>query len=184
MNDGIEVPEGKLASKVTYLQMFERPARKLRLDPPVDARVERAAELSIPFYRFLYNTVGRDWLWVDRRLLTDEALAESVLAPGIEVHVLYAGGVPAGYAEFDLRDLADVELVYFGLMPDRIGSGLGKFLIDWSIEYAFSRGAKRYWLHTCDRDHPRALEFYQRAGFVPYKEEFEVKDDPRLLGVL
>jgi hypothetical protein len=36
--------------------------------------------------------------------------------------------------------------------------------------------------NTVVLDHPRALAFYQRAGFVPYKRAIEISRDPRLTG--
>ncbi len=48
----------------------------------------------------------------------------------------------------------------------------------------FSSGATRAWLHTCTFDHPRALNFYRRNGFRPYKFAIEVSDDPRRTGDL
>jgi hypothetical protein len=35
-------------------------------------------------------------------------------------------------------------------------------------------GPRRFWLHTCTKDHPAALPNYLKAGFAVYKEE--VKD--------
>jgi ribosomal protein S18 acetylase RimI-like enzyme len=69
-------------------------------------------------------------------------------------------------------------------VPEAIGSGLGRFLIGAAIERAFSRPIQRLWLHTCTLDHPGALAFYMRAGFVPYRRAIEVADDPRLYGAL
>jgi hypothetical protein len=39
-------------------------------------------------------------------------------------------------------------------------------------------------VHTCTLDHPAALGFYRRHGFVPTKRTIETFPDPRLLGVL
>jgi hypothetical protein len=39
-------------------------------------------------------------------------------------------------------------------------------------------------LHTCTLDHPRAVPFYLRSGFRPFKREIEIFDDPRALGKL
>lgn len=73
----------------------------------------------------------------------------------------------------------DVELAYFGLIPEFIGRGLGWYFLHWAIERAWFQGAGRLWVHTCNLDHPRALMTYQRAGFVPYRHEDSEIDDPR-----
>lgn len=49
---------------------------------------------------------------------------------------------------------------------------------------AWAGKPSRFWLHTCGFDHPRALGYYQRAGFVPYKQEIKLFDDPYVSGVM
>jgi GNAT superfamily N-acetyltransferase len=93
-----------------------------------------------------------------RHWLSDAELAAILNDPRVEVNVLWAAGVPAGYAELDRRDPPDTELVYFGLTPEFIGQGLGAYLLDWAIHHAWRARPRRLWLHTCDLDHPRALE--------------------------
>jgi GNAT superfamily N-acetyltransferase len=80
-------------------------------------------------------------------------------------------GVPAGFAELDRWEDDEIELVQFGLMPEFIGQGLGKYFLQWTIDRAWSYQPRRFWLHTCTLDHPRALPNYVAAGFAIYKEE-------------
>ena len=82
------------------------------------------------FYRYLYNTVGDDWLWWERRVMDDEALSAIIHHPRIEIFILYVRGVPAGYCELDCRTPDEVELVFFGLLPEFIGRGLGKYFCE------------------------------------------------------
>ena len=49
---------------------------------------------------------------------------------------------------------------------------------------ASAAGVRRIWLHTCALDHPRAVEFYMKAGFRPYKRGIEIMLDPRLDGTV
>jgi hypothetical protein len=56
-----------------------------------------------------------------------------------------------------------VELTQFGLVPEFIGQGLGKYFLRWSIGTAWSYQPRRFWLHTCTLDHPRALPNYMQA---------------------
>ena len=62
----------------------------------------------------------------------------------------------------------------FGLMPEFLGQGLGRYFLQWTIDRAWSYSPRRFWLHTCTKDHPAALPNYLKAGFAIYKEE--VKD--------
>jgi GNAT superfamily N-acetyltransferase len=128
---------------------------------------------TLSFYRYLYDAVGGPWLWTERRLMPDADLARLLHDDRVEVHVLWAGGVPAGYAELDRRDRPDLQLAYFGLVPEFVGHGLGRYLLDQAVALAWRRMPARVWVHTCDLDHPRALPLYREAGFAAYAERVE-----------
>ena len=166
---------------VTYLQMTspdQRPAAPGWAEPVTIRRAERP---TVSFYRYLYETVGEDWDWYERRRLSDDALAAIIRDDAVEVYVLYVRGVPAGYAELDRRIDHEVEIAYFGLVPDYIGRGLGPALLGWALERAWSYAPRRVWLHTCSLDHPKALAVYRRAGFEVYDREV-VSVEAELLG--
>ena len=159
--------------KTTYLEMLARPERVV--PPPREGLVVvRAKEPPVAYYRFLYDAVGRDYGWTSRKKLSDTELAALLNDSRLEVHVLMAEGVPAGFAELDRRTQGEIELVNFGLMPGFIGQGLGRYFLRWVIDQAWGYGPRRFWLHTDTKDHPAALPNYLKAGFAVYKEE--VKD--------
>ncbi len=169
---------------ITYLEMFERPGTPRVPMPAGRLALIQAESCPVSFYRYLYDRVGERWLWFERRLMDDAALAAEITRTTTEIFVLYVGGVPAGYFELDAAEPHDTELCYFGLMPNFIGRRLGPFLLQAAIDRAWSRPIERLWVHTCTLDHPRALPLYQRAGFVVYGRR-EVKfEDPRLTGIL
>lgn len=181
------VPPGKLREVVTYLEMLSRPQELDASEPPPHAgvRLERVANPAVPFYRFLYNTIGEPWLWQDRRRLSDDALAAQIQAAGVAIYVLYADGQPAGYVELDARVTGDVELVFCGLMPWAIGRGLGPWMLRRATVLAWDQlGARRFWVHTCSFDHPSALGMYKAAGFVPFAREVNIVPDPRADGLI
>jgi GNAT superfamily N-acetyltransferase len=158
---------------ITYLEMFARPQRALAV-PREGLAVVHARNPTLAYYRFLYDSVGRDYDWTSRKKLSDAALAALLHDPRLEIHVLMADGVPAGFAELDRRVEGEIELVQFGLVPEFIGQGLGRYFLQWTIDKAWSYGPRRMWLHTCTKDHPAALPNYLKAGFAVFKEE--VKD--------
>jgi GNAT superfamily N-acetyltransferase len=175
------IPKGKMESVITYLEMTEPPAAPAAAAPAGKLVLLRAEEPTVSFYRYLYNTVGGPWLWYERRLMDDETLSAIIRSADVEIYVLYVSGVPVGFGELDHRKKPDVELAYFGLMPEFIGRGLGRYLLRCMINEAWSRKPDRFWVHTCTEDHPSALNAYQRAGFAPYRQETEIIDDPRPL---
>ena len=84
--------------KTTYLQMFAHPERIV--PPPREGLVVvHAKKPTVAYYRFLYNAVGRDYDWTSCKKLTDAELAALLHDPRLEIHVLMAEGVPAGFAE-------------------------------------------------------------------------------------
>ena len=155
---------------VYYLEMLTLSERTVPA-PRDGLTVLHAQQPSVPHYRFLYDAVGKEYNWLSRRKLSDDELATILQDPLNEVHVLHVDGSPAGFAELDRRQPDEVELVQFGLMPDFIGQGIGKWFLQWTIDKAWSYQPKRFWLHTCTLDHPAALPTYKNAGFVHYKEE-------------
>ena len=65
----------------------------------------------------------------------------------------------------------DFEITTFGLVPEAIGRKLGGEFLTKSVRLAWSRGARRVWLHTNNRDHPHALPNYLARGFTVFKIE-------------
>lgn len=156
---------------VTYLAM---PAATRAMPPkPVGPMLALMKVENIPlhYYRYLYGAVGLSWLWFERLLLDDKALAAKVHKAGVEIYVLYAEGAPAGYYELDFSERDKVNLVYFGLMKEWTGRKIGPWLLGSAISEAFSRGAKEITVNTCTLDHPAALPLYQRLGFRPVARE-------------
>lgn len=185
-SSGDAAPPGKLRSVVTYLEMHAPPwgdGAPPDIQPPApDIRLELISNVTVPFYRSLYNAVGEAWLWWERRVMSDADLAAILSDPAVEVRVLRAGDAVAGYLELDRRRVGDVEVAYFGLTPAFIGRGLGRYLMDATLRAAWAKGTKRVWVHTCTEDHPGALAFYRRAGFRAYRTDEVLIDHPRLSG--
>ena len=158
-----------LKTTVTYLEMRSPPGRPATPAPLGEFAILRAKQPTVSFYRYLYDTVGEAWNWSERRRFDDGALRAIIHDAKVEIYVLYAAGVPAGFVELDSRRAGEVEIAYFGLMPGFIGRGLGAYLLGWAVHQAWARAPERVWVHTCTLDHPRALSLYQRAGFVAYE---------------
>lgn len=152
---------------VFYLEMLAHSQRVVPA-PRDGLKVLHSQMPSVAYYRFLYDAVGKDYQWLSRKKLSDNELAAIIHDSHNELHVLHVDGTPAGFAELDCRQRDEIELVQFGLMPDFIGQGLGKWFLQWTIDKAWSYQPRRFWLHTCTQDHVNALSNYKKAGFILY----------------
>jgi GNAT superfamily N-acetyltransferase len=178
-----DVPAGKIAAVVTYLEMWEPPPRQ---PPPTlpDVSVVRVAQPSADWYRNLYSHIGQDWLWFSRLKMSGAELEAIIHNPDVEVSALERAGEAVGLLELDFRTAGECELAFFGLIAAEIGRGLGRLLMAHAIARAWSKPIRRFWVHTCTLDHPGALGFYIRSGFSPFRRQIEIADDPRLSGLL
>jgi GNAT superfamily N-acetyltransferase len=157
-------------TKTWYLEMLAPPRAALPAASD-SARIKRLESPSVTDYRRLYRGVGQYYHWVDRLRMPDDVLQKIIADPAIEIDVLYFAVQTAGYVELDGRTPGEIELAYFGLFPEFIGRGLGKYLLSWAVNRAWSLDPQRVWVHTCDLDHPAALRTYLQAGFALYDEK-------------
>ncbi|HEY0106519.1 MAG TPA: GNAT family N-acetyltransferase [Rhizomicrobium sp.] len=156
---------------VTFLEMAAKPSALPPPSPRGKVAMLRANHPPLHFYRYLYDTIGEPYFWVERLKLSDAALAATVQHPEVELYVLYVDGNPAGMAELDMRDPVTGQLAYFGLMPEAVGKRLGYFFLYHAVSNAWARPISKLLVNTCTLYHPRALPLYQRLGFVPYSRE-------------
>lgn len=178
------VPPGHLATVVTSLEMRARPAPRAATSWPPGYSLEPLVGATPERYRALYRLVGEHWLWFSRLVMPDDELRSILNDTRVHIFSLRAGERDAGMIELDFRKPDDCELAFFGVAPDVIGKGMGRKLMNEALDRAWSQPIKRLWVHTCTLDHPDALGFYQRSGFVPYRFQIEVLPDPRLTGAL
>ena len=181
LNGYTDLPPGKIAAVVTYLEMREPPPAAAT--PTMSGfKVRRVSQPDLGWYRELYRVIGDPWLWFSRLRLSDDELRAILYDPAVDIYALSHGGADQGLLEFDRRQFPDIEISFFGVTTALIGKGAGGTLLRYCLPLAWEHKPQRVWLHTCTSDHPGALAFYQKAGFVPYKRAIEIADDPRLSG--
>jgi GNAT superfamily N-acetyltransferase len=155
----------------TYLEMTEPREIALVESPDSRARVEEVHDCPPSFFRYLYAEVGRNYHWVDRVAWTEDEVKAYLADPTVSLWLLTVAGSPAGYFELKGHEDSSTEIAYFGLLPEFIGRGLGKYLLSVATREAWDSEAQRVWLHTCTLDDPAALPNYQARGFRPFKTE-------------
>src|SRR4051812_33764384 len=74
---------------VTYLEMRAKPQQ--HVPPPANLKLllMRAEHPPVHFYRYLYDRVGNGFMWIDRKMMSDDELAREICAPDVEIYVLY-----------------------------------------------------------------------------------------------
>ncbi|ATY32308.1 GNAT family N-acetyltransferase [Sphingomonas psychrotolerans] len=177
------VPDDHVATIVTSLEMRSKPPLR-----PAAASPLRLAHWPAPAsekYKTLFRRVGAPWLWFSRLVIPEEALRRILDDDKVEVYaVTDRAGIELGMLELDFRVEGNCELSYVGLVPELTGKGNGGWLMAQALGLAWRKGVERVWVHTCTLDHPAALGFYRRHGFVPYKRTVESFADPRIGGIL
>jgi GNAT superfamily N-acetyltransferase len=158
----------------TYLEMGSLddlvPANAPEPEPPIQQVLKCSPEL----FRYLYAEVGRAFSWTDRLSWSDDQVQRHLADPGVSIWLMSWEGEPAGYFELREHENRTVEIAYFGLLPDFIGRGWGKYLLTRAVQAAWKLRPARVWLHTCTLDHPAALPNYVKRGFRPVREEVYV----------
>jgi len=182
-NDYYTLPAGKLANIVTCLEMRKSVGVE-GAALPTGVEIRRLGASDAELYLAVFRAVGQDLLWFSRLIMTQQALCHTLARAEVESCILYSNSVPVGLFELEFSEPGVCELALFGLVPGRVGQGLGRLMMQQVLLRAFQKPITRLWVHTCNFDHPRALAFYQAAGFKTYQLMIEVHDDPRLLGHL
>jgi ribosomal protein S18 acetylase RimI-like enzyme len=177
-----DLPQGKIASVVTFLEVVAPPVGGF--GDPGDVELDLVPVPDVDWYLGLYARIGEPWLWFSRRVMSPIEVRAIIGDPRVDVYVALKGVDEVGLVELDRRVPGEVEIAFFGVLPEVTGSGIGRRMMASALRLAFATGPRRVWLHTCTLDHPRALGFYQNAGFTAYRRAIEVVDDPRFTGAL
>lgn len=155
----------------TYLQMTTAADLRPRKSPDPLFEVRESKVPQWQLNRFLYDLVGEQWAWTDKRRWTDEQWKSYVTSEHLRTFFALFGGSISGYYELHRDDAQAVEIAYLGLAPEFIGRGFGGALLTDAISRAWAWGAIRVWVHTCTRDHPAALTNYQSRGMRVYDRQ-------------
>jgi len=173
--------DGRLDVTISYLEMVRFDWTPRGAQPAFEVEILCEPAPSVALYRDLYDRIGRPWLWYERRLMADEALASLLSHPRHELHVARHDGALVGFFELDGSGSDGIELAFFGLDLAYVGRRVGPWLLDRAIDRAFAIGADKLTVNTNTVDHPGALGIYRRAGFRLLHSTAKELRDPRVL---
>jgi hypothetical protein len=161
----------RIPMTVTFLEMNAKPTALPPPQPRGKVALLKCEKPPTHFYRYLYDTIGASYYWVDRKKLSAEQLEAVIHDPLNQLFILYTDGFAAGMAELDLRKTGTANISYFGLIPEAMGRRLGYFFLYHTCLNAWLQPIQRLTINTCTLDHPRALPLYQRLGFCAYDRQ-------------
>lgn len=169
------IPAGtEVSFTVTYLEMAARPDYG-PAQLPGDIRLDRAIDPPVWYFLSLYDAVGREYEWQDRfdQAEADPAALQAfVRHPDVVIWTALKHGWPHGFFMLDWREAGICDIAYFGLVPQAVGSGLGRDLLQTAIATGWlGDGVEKMTINTCTFDHPAALPLYQKMGFAPVRRE-------------
>ncbi|MEM1430614.1 MAG: GNAT family N-acetyltransferase [Pseudomonadota bacterium] len=156
---------------ITWLEMRTRPPYGYPSAPSgKPAALLRAVAPPTWFFLGLYDAVGRDYAWEDMHTEKEQDLAAWLSDDRTALYTLMRDGWPHGFFLLDNRVPEICDLSYFGLVPEAVGTGLGRYLLESAVCMGWDMpGVERMTVNTCTLDHPRALGLYQRVGFEPVR---------------
>ncbi len=152
---------------IYFLELLQASDRTIKIDTKFKLKILKKP-ITTKRYIQLYEGVGKAYQWVDRLIISEEELEQTINKKETHIFVLRNGEQEIGFTEL-ARKGDNVEILYFGLFQKEIGKGYGPQFFQLTLEKAWSMLPHKVYLNTCDLDHPKALQMYQRFGFKETK---------------
>ena len=160
-------------TRVYYLRMNHQPLFRTDTGYPVRLQ-ELSKPIDVQYYLELYQGVGLRCNWLDRLVISPNELRELINRNEVSIYLIFHEEDPCGFVEFE-RHCDHLEILYFGLLPEYIGKGIGSACLKKAIDTAWSLNPEWIELNTCDLDSNRALELYTNVGFELYTVKTETR---------
>jgi GNAT superfamily N-acetyltransferase len=160
---------------ITYLEMTSLDQLRPSAHPTeTDFQLKTASARSARrAYARIFEPLGQ----AGRLVWTETEWADELSLPGVQAWIAQIARRVAGLVELEASPGGDVGIVVFGLVPERIGQGLGGHFLTvvtrmaWELTSPDGQATKRVWLETSSRDHANALPNYESRGFRVFRRE-------------
>lgn len=168
-------------TKIVYTKKFYlevvRPITKPIINFPEGYHIKQLKNLDTESYLKMYSGIGEGYNWTDRVFMDKNELLQIINHEDVYIFGFYENDNFVGYCELDFRYKPKVEMVYFGLIPNYQGKGIGKQFLNAMLTIAFDLkpSPQKLWLTTCDLDHPSALNNYLKRGFTIFDEKIHAQ---------
>lgn len=125
-------------------------------------------------YAFAAHNTPEDLQEYMTEAFSTHQMAAELDHPEVYYYFARIGTLIAGYiklngttAQKDLQDPDALELERIYVAPEFQNQGIGKYLLEKSVDLAREAGKKYLWLGVWDQNHG-AIRFYQRHGFTKF----------------
>jgi GNAT superfamily N-acetyltransferase len=149
---------------------------ELRAASSASMRLREVGPDELASVRDLHDRVAGPYGW--RSLAwSDDEWRECLTRQGVRGWLSYVGDAAAGVAVLQSQPGGEVEIDFFGLVPEFVGRGFGgHFLTEitrlaWRMEPVEADAVRRVWLRTSSHDHPNARASYEARGFRLFHTE-------------
>ncbi|PKV63137.1 GNAT family N-acetyltransferase [Pontibacter ramchanderi] len=127
-----------------------------------------AIEAYNDHYTYLWNDGGE---WYLNRSFSEEALRKDMANPNSAYFMVQYQDEPVGFMKLNkdkalegYTDAECLELERLYLVDRASGMGIGKWAVDFAVQYALESNKSIIWLRAMDSS--RSVDFYEQNGFV------------------
>jgi len=159
--------------QVYYLRMDQPPQYPQSHSSDIAFRL-LPKPISASYYLELYQGVVLNCNWLDRLVMSETELETVINQKQVHIYVVFAADDPCGFLEL-VEKPGYVEILYFGLFPEFVGSGKGLSVLRKSVETAWSYEPDWVQLNTCESKSPEGVHFFERVGFNVYQVKSEYR---------
>lgn len=130
-------------------------------------------------YAYLWHDGGA---WYKERCFSEAALRAEMENPNSAFYLIYdhdevAGfmklNIDAPFENYNAQQAMELERLY--LLDEALGKGIGKWAVDFAVQYGLEKNKQLVWLKAMDSS--RSVEFYEQNDFVrcgTYELDFEM----------
>ena len=128
------LPGDEISYEVFYLEMRTSPKFQWPKKPSEDIFISNSVKPSSRYFFDLYKAVGGDYEWTDKFELPTSEIDFFLCHPLVRMFTFFKDGWTAGFFMLDYRVTGICDLAYFGLVPEAIGFGYGKYMLKVAVK--------------------------------------------------
>ena len=168
------LPGDEIKYTVSYLKMDSAPNFSVKKKTIPNRLLLKAKNPPTNYFLNLYLRIGAAYEWTDRLLCPVDETESFLSNDRVELYTYLTDGWIAGFFVLDRRESDICDLAYFGLVPEAIGLGHGKYLLKAALKMCWDGlETKKVTVNTNSLDHPNALPLYLKMGFKLVRKEVE-----------